>query len=109
MTKRVRADFLLIVALATLGLASCDHYNCSTTLNFGSSTCTNSSISNPGGSGSGGSATAAFAFVVDTGTSTAGTVDGYTLNTTANTFQATPSYTAPAIPPDDFGAGMVVA
>ncbi|MGB2606429.1 MAG: hypothetical protein WBC78_22690, partial [Candidatus Sulfotelmatobacter sp.] len=109
MTKRVRADLLLIVAMATLGLAGCDHYTCTNGLNFGASTCSNSSISGPGGSGSGGSATAAFVFAVDTGTGTAGTIDGYTLNTSASTFQATPSYTAPAIPPDDFGAGMVVA
>jgi hypothetical protein len=109
MTKRVRADFLLIVALATLGLASCDHYNCSNGLNFGSSTCTNSSISNPGGSGSGGSATAALVFAVDEGTGSGGTIDGFTLDTTANTFQATPSYTAPAIPQNNGGVGMVVA
>src|SRR5271155_1362058 len=109
MTKRVRVDFLLIVALATLGLASCDHYNCSNTLNFASSTCTSSSISNPGGSGSGGSATAALVFAVDEGTGSGGTIDGFTLDTTANTFQATPSYTAPAIPQNDGGVGMVVA
>ena len=109
MTKRVRADLLLIVALATLGLAGCDHYTCGTGLNFGSSTCSNSSLSNPGGSGSGGSATAALVFAVDQGTGTGGTIDGFTLDTTANTFQATPSFTAPTIPSNEGGVGMVVA
>jgi lactonase family protein with 7-bladed beta-propeller len=109
MTKRVRADLLLIVAMATLGLAGCDHYTCSNGFNFGSSTCSNSSISNPGGSGSGGSATAALVFAVDQGTGTGGTIDGFTLDTSANTFQATPSYTAPTIPDNNGGIGMVVA
>ncbi len=109
MTKRVRADLLLIVAMATLGLAGCDHYTCSNGLTFGASTCSNSSISNPGGNGTGGSATAAFVFAVDQGTGTGGTIDGFTLDTSANTFQATPSYTAPAIPDNNGGVGMVVA
>ncbi len=109
MTKRVRVVLLLIVALATVVLASCDHYNCTNTLNFGSSTCSNSSITGPGGSGSSGSATAAFVFAVDQGTGTGGTIDGFTLDTTANTFQATPSYTAPTIPNNNGGVGMAVA
>ncbi|MGA8621850.1 MAG: hypothetical protein WB660_25415 [Candidatus Sulfotelmatobacter sp.] len=108
MTKRVRAVLVLIVALAAMGLANCDHYNCSSGLNFGASTCT-ASAPGLGSSTSGGSATAAFVFAVDTGTSTAGTIDGYTLNTSANTFGPTPSYTAPAIPGGDLGAGMAVA
>lgn len=110
MTKRVRAVVLPIVALAMLGLAGCDHYNCTNGLNFGSSTCSSSSISNPGGSTGGGSATAAFVFVADaTGTSTTGTIDGYTLNTNASTFAPTPTYTAPPTPLGDGGVGMVVA
>jgi hypothetical protein len=109
MTKRVRADLLLIVAMATLGLAACDHYTCTNGLTFGASTCSNSSITGPGGSGSGGSATAAFVFAVDQGTGTGGTIDGFTLDTSANTFQATPGYTAPTIPNNNGGVGMVVA
>ena len=35
MTKRVRASLILIVAVATMGLASCDHYNCASGPNFG--------------------------------------------------------------------------
>jgi len=109
MAKRVRADLLLIVAMATLGLAGCDHYTCTNGLNFGASTCSNSSISNPGGNGTGGSATAAFVFAVDQGTGTGGTIDGFTLDTSANTFQATPSFIAPTIPDNNGGVGMVVA
>ena len=101
MMKTVRALLSLIVGLAIMGLAGCGHYNCGIT--FGASSCT------PSGSGlgttGGTSTTAAFAFAIDT----AGTIDGYTLNTTAGTFGPTPSYTGPTVPPSDFGTGMVVA
>lgn len=108
MKRRVRAGFIGIMALAIMGLAGCDHYVCSSGANFGASACT------PSGSGLGtngnGSATAAFVFVADAaGTGTTGTIDGYTLNTTASTFGTTPSYTAPATPLNDSGVGMVVA
>lgn len=109
MSKRVRIVLILIVA--TLGLSSCDHYNCSSGANFGSSSCT-SSTPGLGANGSGGSATAAFVFAVDTlpsGTSNTGTIAGYTLDTTALTFGPTATYTAPAVPANDDGAGMVVA
>lgn len=109
MTKQARAVLLAIAALATLGLASCDHYNCPSGLNFGSSTCSNSSITSPGGGSTGGSASAAFVFAVDQGTGSGGTIDGFTLDTSANTFQATPSFTAPTIPNNNGGVGMVVA
>jgi hypothetical protein len=109
MTKQARAVLMSIVAFTTLGLASCDHYNCTNGLNFGSSTCSNSSITGPGSGGTGGSATAAFVFAVDEGTGNGGTIDGFTLDTTANTFQATPSFTAPTIPNNNGGVGMVIA
>jgi 6-phosphogluconolactonase (cycloisomerase 2 family) len=38
-----------------------------------------------------------------------GTIDGYTLNATAGTFGLTSGYTAPVIPPNTGGVGMVVA
>ena len=60
--------------------------------------------------GTTGSATAAFVFVADAaGTGTTGTIDGYTLNTTASTFGPTPTYAAPATPLNDSGVGLVVA
>jgi 6-phosphogluconolactonase (cycloisomerase 2 family) len=106
--KMQRLAMLMPVA-AMLLLSACDHYNCSSGANFGASSCT-SSGSGLGTGTTGGSATAAFAFAVDTaGGSSNGTIDGYTLNTTANTFAATPSYAAPSIPTNDGGVGMVVA
>ena len=109
MKMRVQTGFISIVALAMMGLAGCDHYVCSSGANFGGTACT-SSGSGLGTQGSGGSATAAFVFVADAaGTGSAGTIDGYTLNTTASTFGATPSYVAPTTPLNDSGVGMVVA
>jgi hypothetical protein len=107
MTMRVRAGLMMIVALAMMGMASCDHYNCSSGPLLGGS-CT---AGTPGlGTTTTGSATAAFAFVVDaTGATSNGTIDGYTLNTTASTFGPTSTYTAPATPLNDGGVGMVVA
>lgn len=110
MTTRVRIGFMLIMALAVMGMASCDHYNCSSGANFSGSTCTAGTTSLGGGGGSSGSATAAFVFVADAaGTGTTGTIDGYTLNTSASTFAATSSYTAPATPLSDAGVGLAVA
>jgi 6-phosphogluconolactonase len=103
MTMRVRAFSMLLVALAIMGLASCDHYVCGSGALFGASTCTAGTPSL--GSGSTGSSTSAFAFAVDE----AGTIDGYTLNTTANTFEATSGYTGPTIPTNELGYGMAVA
>ncbi len=99
-----------MAALAIMGLAGCDHYNCGSAANFGASSCT--AGTGGLGQGGGGSTSAAFVFAVDqagaTG-GTTGTIDGYTLNTTASTFAATTSYTAPTIPLGDAGVGMVVA
>jgi hypothetical protein len=95
---------MLIVALAIMGLASCDHYTCGTGATFGNSSCTASGSGLGTGTGTG-SATAAFAFAVDQ----AGTIDGYTLNTTAGTFDATTGFTAPTVPTNSGGVGMVVA
>jgi hypothetical protein len=107
MRMQVRTVLMLIVGLAVMGLANCDHYVC--TVELGSSSCT-PSTPGLGASGTGGSATAAFVFVADsTGTSTTGTIDGYTLNTSASTFLATPSYTAPTTPLGDGGVGLAVA
>jgi 6-phosphogluconolactonase (cycloisomerase 2 family) len=104
MTMRVRAVLMLIAALAMMGLASCDHYNCSSGANFGGSSCTStgSGISQGGTTSS---AASAFAFAVDAD----GTIDGYTLSTGAGTFAATPNYTGPTIPSNTSGDGMVVA
>ena len=103
MKVRALISLLVVAAAGMIWLAGCDHYVCSTT--FGASTCTPSG-SGLGSGGTGGSATAAFVFAVDT---SANTIDGYTLNTTADTLSSTTGYTAPTIPTGDTGAGMVVA
>jgi len=107
MTMRVQASLMLIMALAMMGLASCDHYNCASGPNLGTScTSSGSGLGTTGtGTGTGTGAATAFAFAIDE----AGTIDGYTLNATSGTFQATSGYTAPTIPSNDQGSGMVVA
>lgn len=101
MAIKVRALVSFVGVLATMCLVGCGHYTCGIT--FGASSCTpsGSGISTTGGT----STNAAYVFAVDT---SAGTIDGYSLNTTANTLGPTTSYTAPTIPKDT-GAGMVVA
>jgi hypothetical protein len=108
MTMRVRATLIMIATVAMLVLSGCDHYNCGTGPVLGGS-CT-PSTPGLGGTGPTGSTSAAFVFVADAaGTGTTGTVDGYTLVTTASTFAPTSNYTAPATPLNDGGIGMVVA
>ena len=102
MTMRVRGFLMLVAGLAVMGLASCGHYTCGAT--FGNSTCTPSSPG-LGGGGTAGSATA-YAFAVDDQNDT---IDGYTLSTTAGTFAATSPYTAPVMPANFGGVGLVVA
>lgn len=104
MTLRARVLLSLLAALATMFLVNCSPYGCRVT--FGSSTCTpsGSGIGSGGGGGGGGGATA-FAFAVDQ----SGAIDGYTLNEGAGTFQLTTGFTAPTIPANDPGVGMVVA
>jgi hypothetical protein len=119
MTKQARVVLVFTVALVAMGLANCGVYNCNTDdgLSFSGGTCNSSSPSGASsgsgssGSGSGSSATAAFVFSVDidtTGTNS-GSINGYTLNTTASTFGITPNYTAPTAPSNDGGVGMVIA
>src|ERR1039457_408698 len=90
-----------VVGLATMSIVGCGCDKCGTT--FGNATCATSGggISQGGGT----STNAAYVFAVDT---SARTMDGYTLDTTANTLSPTASYIAPTIPAD-MGAGMVVA
>lgn len=113
MTKRVRVFLACMAGLATIGLANCGKYNCATDdgLSFNGGACTSSSPSGISTSGSSTTATA-FAFAVDSSEvagSTTGTIDGYTLDASTASFQATATYTAPTIPPDDGGVGMVIA
>jgi hypothetical protein len=99
---------LLLLALATMFLASCgESYGCRVT--FGSSTCTpgNSGFGGGNGGGGGGGATA-FAFAVDT--SGTGTIDGYALNSGSGTFAPITDFVAPDTTIiNNPGAGMVIA
>lgn len=104
MTMRIPAGLTMILAVAMMGLASCDHYNCASGPTLGSS-CTSSGPVTAVGGGTTSGAASAFAFAVDAD----GTVDGYTLSTGAGTFAATTGYTGPTIPENTSGQGMVVA
>ena len=108
MMTRVRALSAAAVVLMAISLAGCDHYVCGTT--FGNSSCTSSGSGLSQGNGGTPSSTA-YVYAVDEGTNGAanGTIDGYALDTTAVTFGPISSYTAPTIPLNNGGTGMVVA
>src|ERR1019366_4685556 len=65
MTMRVRASLTLIVAVAMMGLASCDHYNCGSGASLGGGCTASGGGISQGGGGTGGGAATAFAFAVD--------------------------------------------
>ncbi len=96
MTRQVRILLMLIVALAVMGLASCDHYVCSSGATFGNSSCTSGTNSNGAN---------AFAYAVNQG----GFIDGYTLDVSAGSFAASTNYTAPSVPQNLGSVGAVVA
>jgi hypothetical protein len=60
-----------------------------------------------GGGGGGNGSVSTFAYAIDQ----AGTIDGFALNATGGTFAALPAatYTAPVVPTNTGGAGMVIA
>lgn len=106
MTMRIRVGLVLMLALAMLGLASCDHYTCQAT--FGASTCTGGQLTL--GQSGGGPTTSAFVFAVDSGSNgTNGTIDGFTVDSSSDTFQAISGFTGPTLPLNDGGVGMAVA
>lgn len=96
MTTRIRALMIAGVVLATIWIAGCDHYVCTSGATFGNSSCTSTGTT-PGSA-------SALAFAVD---QTNGTIDGYTLSGSA--VAATSSYTAPAFTTGTPSEGMVVA
>ncbi len=96
----MKTRILFILAMALVAMTT---VGCSSSCAKGS-TCTSETTGS--GSGGGGTNTAtAFAFAVDQ----AGKIDGYTLTSGAGTFASTSSYTAPVVPTNDPGYGMVVA
>jgi len=88
MTMRVRMVLMLMVGLAMMGLASCDHYNCNSGATFGSSSCTTTTIGN--GSGT------VFAYLLSESNSVSMTADS--LNLATNAFAADTSFVAPGLP-----------
>ena len=84
MTMRVRMVLMLMVGLAMMGLASCDHYNCASGATFGSSSCTPGTV----GTGSG----TVFAYLPGDGTMVADELD-----LGKNTFQEDLSFVVPPV------------
>jgi len=111
MSKRVQWSLAITVVLAAMSLVNCGKYNCNTDdgLSFsgGCNSGSPSGVSSGGGTGS----TSAFVFAVDAGAtgSTNGTIDGFTLDSSADSFGASSGYTAPTVPANDGGVGMVIA
>jgi hypothetical protein len=103
MKTRVQASLTLIVVVGMMGLASCDHYNCASGPNLGTS-CTSTGSGLSGGSTTT-SAASAFVFAGDP----TGTIDSYTLSAGASTFAATSGYTGPTAPANISATGMAVA
>ena len=112
----------LLMMLATLLLVNCagGAPGCPQA-QFGSSSCTtggggSAGFGGGGGGGGGGGSNAtpaAFVYAVDQvggagGSGANGTIDGYDLSTSANSFAALSGYNAPTIPPGIAGEGMVV-
>ena len=116
MTKQVRAFLVFMVGLATIGLANCGKYNCATDdgLSFSGSACTSTSPSGvSSGGGSSSSASSVFVFAVNsaagTSTSPSGAIEGYSVDSATTTSGPITGFTAPTVPPDDGGIGMVIA
>jgi hypothetical protein len=113
MTMRVQASLMLIMALAIMGLASCDHYNCSSGPTLGTGcTATGSGLSSgTGGSGTGtGTGTntgtpTSFIFSGITGTTG---ISGFTFSAAATNIYATPNFTLAAAPSGG-GGELIVA
>jgi hypothetical protein len=113
MTMRVQASLILFIALAMMGLASCDHYNCASGPNLGTA-CTSSGSGLSSGTGGSGTGTGTG---TNTGTPTtfifsptAGTSEilGYTFSAAATNIYATPNYTQVAAPSSGGGELIVV-
>jgi 6-phosphogluconolactonase len=116
MTKRVRVVLAFTVGLATIGLANCGKYNCATDdgLSFSGGNCSASSPSGISSNGGGGTSSAsAFVFTVDSaagsGSSSSGEIDGYSIDSSSSTSGPITGFTAPTVPPNDGGVGMVIA
>jgi len=104
MTIRVRTILVLAVTLATMGLASCDHYTCGTGAEFGSSTCTSSGtgLSSGGGGVTGNNVTAFVYFEADDALA----VDGLNVND-SGTFEVVEGFATPTFAANSNVIGVV--
>jgi len=100
MTRQVRLVLMLIVALAVMGLASCDHYTCKVT--FGNSTCGSGGGGLSQGGGGGGNTALALGYYVN-GTQ----VQSFELSPQASLL-ATPGFVVPTLPTNPHSA-MAIA
>jgi len=104
MTMRIQASLVLILAVAMMGLASCDHYNCSSGPTLGASC---SSSGSPSLSGGGTTSTAATAYAYDIVQT--GAINGIAFTNTGSTLANISGFTAPAVPTSDPSSELVVA
>jgi len=107
MTMRLRAILTVILALAIMGLAACDHYNCSSGASFGSG-CTASGgglSSNGGGTGTTGSA---LAYVYYLSNNEVGSLELSNSGST-NTLLDTPNFVLEALPTGYTNSAAVIA
>jgi len=107
MKMRVRASVMLIVAMAMMGLASCDHYNCSTGASFGSGCTSSGGGISQGGTGTGGSGNAvALAYYVSN--NEVGSLELNSANST-NTLISTPNFVLPILPSGYTNSALTIA
>ena len=99
MTMRVRASLTMIVALAIIGLAGCDHYNCASGPNLGTS-CTSTSTGL--GTDPTGSPATAFDFFVD-----GRSVGAANLDKSGN-FALIPNFASPGLTLNGVGGVVIV-
>ncbi|MFZ0772456.1 MAG: beta-propeller fold lactonase family protein [Candidatus Sulfotelmatobacter sp.] len=105
MTMRVRTSLMLIAAVAMMGLAGCDHYNCSTGGIFGGTSCTPSGSGLSTTTGTGNSGNAELALVYYMSNNQVGSVE----LSTANTMISTPNFVMPVLPTGYTSSGIVIA
>jgi len=105
MTMRVRASLMLMVAVAIMGLASCDHYNCNTGATFGGSCTASGSGLGTTGTGTGSSGNSGLALVYYLSNNEVGSLE----LSTADTFIDTPSFVMPQLPTGYIGSGIAIA
>ena len=105
MTTRVRTGLMVMLVLATMGLASCGHYTCGVT--FGNSTC---NAGPPGLNGGGNATGTVFIYQLGQSNSNGTTIVAASLDLSTNKFQEDINFVPPPLPstfPTDGGTVVV--